>query len=151
MSGTVARRCMSSNHDLRAGTGFGSSTLRHREGPNARHSVQTGLTGQEVEPSSRAERRPREGADDGVDCGSRRSFGRLQLRPSRSAPSPPHQVPREHVALTRGRPIMYAASRSSRSRSPPTAVLAQGLPAPSGAETSSRYNGRRLRAPPVFL
>src|SRR4051794_1671393 len=44
------------------------------------------LAGQEVEPSSRAERRPR-GADDGADSVACGQFGRLRFQPSRSAPS----------------------------------------------------------------
>jgi hypothetical protein len=57
-----------------------------------RHRVQAGLAeqhlaGQEVQTSSRAERRPREGADDGADSVACRQFGRLRFQPSRSAPS----------------------------------------------------------------
>ena len=39
------------------------------------------------EPSSRAERRPWEGADDGADSVACGQFGRLRFQPSRSAPS----------------------------------------------------------------
>src|SRR5947207_1225178 len=49
--------------------------------------------GEEAEPSSRAERRPREGVDDGADSVACGQFGRLRFQPSRSAPSRPHQVP----------------------------------------------------------
>jgi len=54
--------------------------------------VQTGVgapTRQEVEPSSRAERRPREGADDGADSVACGHVGRLRFQPSRSAPADP--------------------------------------------------------------
>jgi hypothetical protein len=71
----------------RGAQSLGSNTWRSSEGPTnrikplrsrhhhachdaTRHRVQTGVAGsaeQELEPSSRAERRPREGTDDGAD------------------------------------------------------------------------------------
>jgi hypothetical protein len=55
--------------------------------PSSNRRSRAALAGQEVEPSSRAERRPREGADDGADSVACGQFGRLRFQPSRSAPS----------------------------------------------------------------
>ena len=53
---------------------------------------------QEAETSSQEERRPREGADDGVDCVAGASFGRLAISTEpRCTRSLPHQVPNEHA------------------------------------------------------
>ena len=68
-----------------------SSGHHHARDTETRHRVQTGVTaastGQEVEPSSRAERRPREGADDGADFVACGKASRLRFQPSHSARS----------------------------------------------------------------
>jgi hypothetical protein len=64
-----------------------------------RNRVRTSLGGlsgkprQETASSSRKERRPREGADEGADSVARGQPSRLRFQPRRPVPSLPHQAP----------------------------------------------------------
>src|SRR5207248_6281397 len=98
--------------------------------PSSNRHSRAALTGQEVEPSSRAERRPREGADDGADSVACGQFGRLRFQPSRSAPSRPHQVP----------------YRARRERRHPTGVnIAHNKPPPLDPLENTIVQNRKLR------